>query len=73
MAYATKLRELEDYGIAVEILEEMKLREIGMSGLLAVGQGSVRPSAVVLLHWNNAVEGTPPIVVVGKGVCFDSA
>ncbi len=39
-AYAERLLELEEYGIEVEILEEKELRAIGMTALLAVGQGS---------------------------------
>jgi len=72
-AYAESLKELEAIGIQVEILHEEQLLAIGMTAILAVGQGSAKASSVVVLTWkgiNN--HGEQPIVVVGKGVCFDS-
>lgn len=72
-AYADRLYELEKYGIAVEILAEEQLKTLGMTALLAVGQGSQHASAVAILHWRGATEKkTPPIAIVGKGVCFDA-
>ena len=41
--------------------------------LLAVGQGSVRPSYVVVMQWKGAgAKGGDPVVFVGKGVTFDT-
>ena len=44
-----------------------------MGALLAVGQGSVRPSRVVVLQWNGAKsKRAKTLCFVGKGVCFDT-
>lgn len=71
-AYAERLKELQEDGVEVEILDEAMLHTIGMTAILAVGQGSARASSVVVMQWNGAPAAEPPIVVVGKGVCFDS-
>jgi leucyl aminopeptidase len=57
----------------VEVLEEPQLREQKMGALLAVGQGSARPSRVVVLQWNGSKsKRAKPVCFVGKGVCFDT-
>lgn len=71
-AYAERLNELEAYGIKVEILDENALKAIGMNALLAVGKGSIHSPTVAILTWNGTQINSQPIVVVGKGVCFDS-
>lgn len=71
MAYANRLQELAVLGIKVEILNSEELEKIGMTALLAAGQGSQHPSAVAMMHWKG-LENSSPIALVGKGVCFDS-
>jgi leucyl aminopeptidase len=57
----------------VEVLEEPQLKDLGMRALLAVGQGSARPSRVVVLQWQGPKsKRAKPLCFVGKGVCFDS-
>jgi leucyl aminopeptidase len=58
--------------VKVEILQEADLHQAGMEALLAVGKGSQNKSAVVIMTWNGNKRKTPPVVVVGKGICFDS-
>lgn len=72
MAYAEKLKELRSLGIEVEVLDVSSLQKIGMTALLAVGQGSAHPPAVAILTWNGLQKDSKPVVLVGKGVCFDS-
>ncbi len=71
-AYAEKLQELRNLGIQVEILDEEKLRAIGMTALLSAGKGSYNPPHVIILTWNGTPSATNPIAFIGKGVCFDS-
>jgi leucyl aminopeptidase len=72
-AYAERLKELKAFGIKVEILNLEALQEIGMTAILAVGKGSVNPPSVVIMRWMGALDSTnAPLVLVGKGVCFDS-
>lgn len=66
-------RSLAELGVDVEVLDEARLRKLGMGALLAVGQGSSRESRVVVMRWNGAPRGERrPLAFVGKGVCFDT-
>ena len=70
--FSKRLNNLSDLGVNVEILEEKKLEELGMNALLGVGQGSANPSKVVVMSWKGASESIKPLVLVGKGVVFDT-
>jgi len=72
MAYAERLRELTSLGVEVEIFDEKALADLGLTALLAVGQGSGHETCMAVLKWNGLKEQSQPIAVVGKGVCFDS-
>ena len=48
------------------------LEECGMTSLLAVSQGSSNSPVVALLDWPGSDSREAPIVLIGKGVCFDS-
>src|SRR6266403_6738 len=66
---------LTDCGLAVEILDEQKLRKLGMNALLGVAQGSARPPRVVVMEWRGAGGddgSSAPLAFVGKGVTFDT-
>ena len=68
--FAARIQQLEGDGIQVSILDEDELEKIGMRALLAVGQGSARPSKVGVIQWNGG-KGRP-LALVGKGVVFDT-
>ncbi|UWQ17152.1 leucyl aminopeptidase [Jannaschia sp. M317] len=69
--FANRLEKLRDLGVEVEVLEEEALAELGMRCLLAVGQGSVSPSKVVVMQWNGGGDEAP-FALIGKGVVFDT-
>ena len=58
--------------LAFTSLSEEQMRRENMQALLAVGQGSREPSQLFSLEYNGAAEGAPPVVLVGKGVTFDT-
>ncbi|MCR5813444.1 MAG: leucyl aminopeptidase [Desulfovibrio sp.] len=63
----------EASGLGCHVLDEQAMQDIGMGALLSVGQGSVNPPRLVVLeHAPNAQAQEPPLVFVGKGICFDS-
>ncbi len=64
--------ELTPLGLTVEVLNESKMKELGMNALLGVGQGSIRESQLIIIQWNGGKKGDAPLAVVGKGVTFDS-
>jgi leucyl aminopeptidase len=69
---AQQAATLAEFGLAVEIIDEHRMREIGMGALLGVGQGSARPPRVVVMEHNGGPAGSPPIAFIGKGVTFDT-
>ena len=70
--FARRLKLMSNLGLDVTVLEEEALASLGMNMLLSVGQGSSTPSKVVILKWNGASVDVAPLVLVGKGVVFDS-
>lgn len=74
---ATEAEKLADLGVEVEVLDEDRMRELGMHALLAVGQGSARPSRLVVMQWygrktTGDAEAAKPLAFIGKGVTFDT-
>jgi len=72
---AAQAEALADLGLVVEVLDEQKLRKLGMNALLGVAQGSARPPRVVVMEWRGAGgDDGPrqPLAFVGKGVTFDT-
>lgn len=59
------------YNLECEILEEKQMQDLGMNSLLSVSKGSVEPGKLITLKYSNAGE-SKPIVLVGKGVTFDT-
>ena len=71
-AFAERLEALSTLGLKVEVLDEAAMEKLGMRALLGVGQGSETPSYLVILRWDGGEKGEKPLVVVGKGVVFDT-
>jgi leucyl aminopeptidase len=60
-------------GLTVTVRDENWLTEQGFGGVLAVGAGSTRPPRLVELAWRpRGAAGLPHLVLIGKGVTFDS-
>ena len=61
------------FGFETEILHKKEIEELKMGGLLAVNQGSTVPPTFNIMKYkpSNAVN-TKPLVLVGKGVTFDT-
>ena len=69
--FANRLKDMENIGLTVEVLEEDELEKLGMGSLLCVGLGSASPSKVVVMQWNGGGDEAP-FALVGKGVVFDT-
>ena len=59
-------------GFKVDVLEEKDMKKLGMGSLLSVSEGSVEPAKLVTMQYNGGKKGAKPIVLVGKGVTFDT-
>ena len=61
------------HGFSVEILDKDKIESLKMGGLLAVNKGSFIPPRFCIMEWKHpAAKNKKPIVLVGKGVVFDT-
>jgi leucyl aminopeptidase len=58
--------------IKVTVFDEKKIMAERMGALIAVGQGSDQPPRFVILEYNGGRRGANPVVLVGKGITFDS-
>jgi leucyl aminopeptidase len=56
----------------VEVWTESRIREERLGGLLGVGAGSAQPTRLVYATYDPKGDDLPHIVLVGKGVTFDS-
>ena len=59
-------------GFKVDVLEEKDMKKLGMGSLLSVSEGSVEPAKLVTMEYKGGKKGAKPIVLVGKGVTFDT-
>ena len=60
------------FGLGLEVLDREQMRQLGMGALLAVAEGSERPPYLIVLRYEGADSGRPPLAMVGKGITFDS-
>ena len=58
--------------LKVEVLDEKKLKELGMGAFLAVAQGSAQPPRLIVLDYKGGKKDDAPFVLVGKGITFDT-
>ena len=60
------------HGLSCEILDRHQMEDLGMGALLSVTQGSHKPPYMIILEHNKSRETLPTVVLVGKGITFDS-
>lgn len=58
--------------LEVEVLEETHMAELGMGSFLSVSKGSEEPGKMIILQYKGGQEGAAPVVLVGKGITFDT-
>lgn len=58
--------------LSVRVLSKKEIEKEKMGGLLGVSAGSVRPPAFIIMEYHGAGAGDAPVVLVGKGITFDS-
>ncbi len=62
----------KDYKFKVEVLDKAQIEKLGMGSFLGVAQGSVEPPRLIVLQHLKGKTGQKPIVLVGKGITFDT-
>jgi len=58
--------------LKVEVLEKKDMEKLGMGALLSVARGSRQPPKLIVMHYKGGKAKDKPVVLVGKGVTFDS-
>ncbi|VTP80696.1 Cytosol aminopeptidase [Leclercia adecarboxylata] len=73
---ASQARQLADsysQNVVTRVIGEQQMKELGMHSYLAVGNGSQNESLMSVIEYKgNPSEDVRPIVLVGKGLTFDS-
>ena len=71
--YIKEIKSLKSLGVSVEVFRKSKLEALNMGGILGVNQGSHDEAALVKSEWKpKKSKNQKPIVLVGKGVLFDT-
>ncbi|TCN82083.1 leucyl aminopeptidase [Shewanella fodinae] len=69
---AKQLAEVH-HNLKVSTIGEEQMAQLGMNAYLAVGRGSANESIMTIMEYRGAVDNTAkPVVLVGKGLTFDS-
>jgi len=58
--------------IKVDVLGPKEVSKLGMGAFEAVAKGSDEPLRFIVLHYTGAEKTKAPVVLVGKGITFDS-
>ncbi|HET7198552.1 MAG TPA: M17 family peptidase N-terminal domain-containing protein, partial [Burkholderiales bacterium] len=61
-----------EHKLGVEVLERRDLEKLGMGSFLAVTRASREPPKLIVLRYAGAAKGRKPVVLVGKGITFDT-
>lgn len=70
---ATTARKLaDDYGFDIEVLERKQLEALKMGSFLSVAKGSDEAPKFIVLKHNGGKAKDAPVVLVGKGITFDT-
>jgi leucyl aminopeptidase len=59
-------------GLKVRVFNEAQIRRLKMGAFLAVTQGSAEPPRFIVMEYRGGKRGAAPVVLVGKGITFDT-
>lgn len=70
---AERARDMaKTFKLKLSVLEEKEMEKLGMGALLAVARGSRQPARLIALEYHGREDTEKPVVLVGKGVTFDT-
>ena len=58
--------------LKLTVIDEQEMEKLGMGALLSVSRGSEQPAKLIILEYRGTDSKTKPIVLVGKGITFDT-
>jgi leucyl aminopeptidase len=62
----------QEFKFAVDVLERDDMEKLGMGSALSVGRASYFPCKFIVMHYRGGEATAKPIVLVGKGLTFDT-
>ena len=62
----------KSWKLGVQVLERRDMERLGMGSLLSVARGSRQPPKLIVVRYNGAPKRDKPVVLVGKGITFDT-
>ena len=62
----------KSHKLKVSVLDEAKMKALGMGALLSVSRGSREPARLIIMEHQGGKRSDPPVVLVGKGLTFDA-
>ena len=68
----TALKIAQEHGVDCQVLERADMEALGMHSLLSVAKGSHQPPKLIVLQYKGGKADEKPLVLVGKGVTFDT-
>jgi leucyl aminopeptidase len=60
------------FKLKCDVLEQKQMEALKMESFLAVGRGSANPPKLVVIHYDGGAAKQAPVVLVGKGITFDT-
>jgi leucyl aminopeptidase len=72
LANAAKNLSREHRSVKVRVLNEAECRQLKMGSFLSVTAGTEEPARLIVLEYQGGDRGDAPVVLVGKGVTFDT-
>ncbi len=65
-------RVAKDHALQIEVLDRKAVEKLGMGAFAAVAQGSSEPLRFIVARYEGAPKSVAPVVLVGKGITFDT-
>jgi leucyl aminopeptidase len=62
----------KEFKFKVDVLERKDMEKLGMGSLLSVGRASYSPCKLIVMHYKGGKAADKPVVLVGKGITFDT-
>ena len=62
----------KDWDLKVEVLDRKQMETLKMGSFLAVSRSSAQPPKLIVLTYSGGKGKEPPVVLVGKGITFDT-
>jgi leucyl aminopeptidase len=66
------LQLAKDFGVKATVLDRPEIEKLGMGTFLSVTNGSAQAPRFIVLEYSGATKKQKPLVLVGKGITFDT-